>query len=95
MHLPVKEIAREFLVRGQVQGVGFRWFVKKAADELSLKGFVRNEADGRVFVYAAGSEAKLSQLASRLQRGPRFAEVRGVDEREAVVQQCGAFEIEG
>ncbi len=95
MRLPSKEIAQEFVIRGRVQGVGFRWFVKKAADELGLKGFVRNEADGRVFVYAAGSEAKLSQFASRLHQGPRFAEVRGVDEREAVVQQYGAFEIEG
>lgn len=95
MRLPSKEIAREFIVRGRVQAVGFRWFVKKAADELGIKGFVRNEADGRVFVYAAGPEAKLSQLASRLHHGPRFAEVRGVDEREAVVQQYGAFEIEG
>ncbi|MDQ2900752.1 MAG: acylphosphatase [Acidobacteriota bacterium] len=86
--------AREFQVRGRVQGVGFRWFVKKEAHQLGVKGYVRNEADGNVFVYAVGTERQLSQLAARLHRGPRFAEVRGVDEREAAVRKYETFEIE-
>ncbi|MGI8991463.1 MAG: acylphosphatase [Bryobacteraceae bacterium] len=88
-------MAREFIVRGQVQGVGFRWFVKKAADQLGIGGYVRNEADGCVFVYAVGTERQLSQLAGRLRQGPQFAEVRGVDEREAAVRRYDNFEIEG
>lgn len=88
-------MAREFIVRGRVQGVGFRWFVKKAAYQLGVNGFVRNEADGGVFVYAVGTERQLSQLAWRLHQGPQFAEVRGVDEREAAVRNYETFEIEG
>ncbi|MDQ6705340.1 MAG: acylphosphatase [Acidobacteriota bacterium] len=92
MRLP---IAREFVVRGRVQGVGFRWFVKKAAFQLGVNGYVRNEADGCVFVYAVGTERQLSQLAGRLHHGPQSAEVRGVDERAAAVRKYETFEIEG
>ncbi len=82
-------------MRGRVQGVGFRWFAKSAADEIGIRGYARNEADGRVQVYGVGTEAQLSQFAGRLHQGPRFGEVRGVEERDADVRPCDAFEIEG
>ena len=41
-------MTRRFVVSGHVQGVGFRWFVRNAARELRLTGWVRNLADGRV-----------------------------------------------
>ena len=87
-------IAKRFFVRGRVQGVGFRYFVERAAHELGLTGSARNLDDGRVEVYAIGSEEKLSELARRLWKGPRFADVRGVEEQDAVVQQYDAFSIE-
>ena len=89
-----KQMARRWLVRGRVQGVGFRYFAQRAAAELGLAGYVRNLADGRVEVYAAGPEEKLSQLAARLHRGPQWAEVQGVDEQEADFRPCASFEIE-
>ena len=46
--------ARRWLIRGRVQGVGFRYFAQRAAAELGLTGYVRNLDDGRVEVYAAG-----------------------------------------
>ncbi len=49
-------------VTGQVQGVGFRYFVKRNADALSLTGFVRNLPEGQVEVMAEGSHASLEQL---------------------------------
>jgi len=52
--------ARRWLVRGRVQGVGYRWFAQKAAAGLGLSGYARNLDDGRVEVYAAGAEAKLA-----------------------------------
>jgi len=84
--------ARRWFVSGRVQGVGFRWFVEKHAVQLGLRGWVRNEDDGRVQVYAAGKPDQLDRLAALLHQGPRFAEVRGVEEQEASVQQLSSFE---
>jgi len=81
-------------VRGRVQGVGFRYFAQRAAAGLGLTGYARNLDDGRVEVYAAGAEDKLSQLGGLLYRGPRWADVRGVEEQEAAVHHHGAFHIE-
>ncbi|MBZ5577337.1 MAG: acylphosphatase [Acidobacteriia bacterium] len=86
--------ARRWLVRGRVQGVGFRYFAQRAAVELGLTGYVRNLDDGRVEVYAVGPEDKLSEFAGRLHRGPRCAEVHGVDEQESELRLYGSFEIE-
>jgi acylphosphatase len=89
-----KETARRWFVRGRVQGVGYRNFAQKAGAGLGLTGYARNLDDGRVEVYAAGPEEKLSQLAGMLHKGPLWADVRGVEEQEAPVQQYGSFRIE-
>ena len=49
-------------VRGRVQGVGFRWFIVERAEELDLAGWVRNKADGKVEIAAAGPREALMQL---------------------------------
>lgn len=85
--------ARLYRVRGRVQGVGFRYFVEHTANSLGLKGWVRNRDDGDVEVYALGSAAQLSELAGLLWKGPRWAEVRGVDESEATIEQHPVFFI--
>ena len=74
-----------------MQGVGFRYFVEHAANGLGLSGWVRNLDDGDVEVYAAGNAAQLSELAGMLRKGPRWAEVRGVEEAEAPVEQQPGF----
>ncbi len=86
--------ARRWFVRGRVQGVGYRYFAQKSADALGLTGYARNLDDGRVEIYAVGTEEKLEQLAGMLHTGPRWADVRGVEEQEASVQQYGSFRIE-
>jgi acylphosphatase len=86
--------ARRWYVSGRVQGVGFRWFVQNEANRLGLRGWVRNEDDGRVQVYAVGTPEKLNELAGLLYQGPRMADVRGVEEREAAVQQLNSFRSE-
>ena len=86
--------ARRWLVRGRVQGVGYRYFAQKAAAGLGLTGYARNLDDGRVEVYAAGAEAKLDEMAGMLYHGPRWADVRGVEEQECAVQELGSFRIE-
>jgi acylphosphatase len=77
-----------------VQGVGFRWFVEKTAVSIGVRGWVRNEDDGRVQVYGIGTPDQLNQLAAYLHKGPRMAEVRGVEEQEAGMQQLNSFHSE-
>ena len=88
--------ARRFLVRGRVQGVGFRWFVEREAHILGIAGWVRNNFDSSVEVLAQGTRDQLSGLRSRLQQGPRAARVDDVQESEAkAVPGLTTFRIEG
>ena len=87
--------AKRYFIRGRVQGVGFRYFVERVAAELGLTGYTRNLDDGRVEVYAVGTAPKLAELSQRLWKGPRFADVRGVDEEDAVVHRYNSFRIDG
>jgi acylphosphatase len=68
------------VVRGRVQGVGFRAFATRRARELGLKGFARNLADGRgVEVVAEGRRPALEALLAALRLGPSSAHVEAVD----------------
>lgn len=68
-----------YLVRGVVQGVGFRWFVLREAHRLDVRGWVSNMPDGSVEVVAEGPSGSLAQLLQALARGPGAAEVSGVE----------------
>jgi acylphosphatase len=87
-------IARTYQVHGRVQGVGFRYFVKYNADALGVRGLVRNEDDGGVFVYAVGDPAAISALAGAIRKGPLHSAVRTVEEKEAAVEKHSGFRIE-
>jgi acylphosphatase len=89
-------IARRFLVRGRVQGVGFRWFVEREAHILAVAGWVRNNHDGSVEILAQGTRDQLSGLHSRLREGPPAARVDAVEVSEASpVAGLSSFRIEG
>jgi acylphosphatase len=88
------QAARLYFVRGRVQGVGYRDYAQRVASALGLTGYVRNLDDGRVEVCAAGPPDRLSDLAAALRKGPRFSDVRGVDEQEAALQRYADFQIE-
>ena len=85
--------ARRYLVRGRVQGVGFRWFVEKHANAIGVTGYTGNLDDGRVEVYAVGTKQQLDQLSGYLWKGPAMADVRGVDEEEAALEKVSGFRI--
>lgn len=72
------------VVRGRVQGVGFRWFVREAARPLDLAGWVKNRPDGGVEVAADGSEGSIQTLRAALEQGPSGAIVSSVDELEGL-----------
>jgi acylphosphatase len=90
-------IAKRYLIRGRVQGVGFRWFVQREAQMLGITGWVRNNFDGAVEVLACGNDAQLSTLRSRLEKGPRASRVDAVEESAAQPSQqdLANFRIEG
>ena len=73
-------IARRFFVNGMVQGVGFRYFVQRAAAKHQVKGFVRNMPDGRVEAFAQGSENQVDGFRDDLATGPRFSKVVEIEE---------------
>jgi len=68
-----------FLIRGRVQGVGFRWWTRSRARALGLAGSVRNRADGSVEVQVSGEPADIARLEHELRRGPPGAQVEAVD----------------
>jgi acylphosphatase len=69
-------------VKGRVQGVGFRWFVRERARALGLSGWVRNREDGSVEVLAIGAEDALRELRSLVSTGPSGASVSAVEEQQ-------------
>jgi acylphosphatase len=89
-------IARRYIVRGRVQGVGFRWFVDHEARQLGLFGWVRNNVDGTVEALAMGTEHQHAALREKLRQGPRAARVDDLQELPAEpVAGLTTFRIEG
>jgi len=88
---------RRYLVSGVVQGVGFRFFARRAAQRLGLSGWVRNLADGRVETEAEGTPDLLDAYTRELSRGPAGAMVSGVEAVEVSDEGSGAtgFEVRG
>jgi acylphosphatase len=91
-------MVQHFLVKGRVQGVGYRWFVQSEAAHLGLRGWVRNTDDGDVEVLAAGSPAQMQELVLALHRGTRGSRVDRVEVHplaESEGDELQSFQIEG
>ncbi len=89
---------RHYLVKGRVQGVGFRWYVHREAAEIGLRGWVKNTDDGHVEVVVAGEPEQIAELKQALHKGSRGSRVDAVVEHELAEQEAeklGPFEIEG
>jgi acylphosphatase len=84
-----------FIVSGRVQGVGYRYFARRAAVRLGLVGWVRNLPDGTVEAVAEGSGEALAGFAAELRKGPPMASVSAVHESEPQEQTGGlkSFQI--
>lgn len=73
---------KRWLVRGRVQGVGYRWFLLRQAERVGIRGFARNLPDGNVEVVGQGSVAALAEFAQALVAGPPGASVEAVEETD-------------
>jgi acylphosphatase len=74
-----------FMLRGRVQGVGMRVWAKRTADRLELRGWIRNNPDGRVEVNVEGSVDAMRRFRQLLRSGPRLARVVEMIERGPAV----------
>jgi acylphosphatase len=84
------------IIRGRVQGVGFRYFVMRRAGNLGLHGWVRNRPDGSVEVTAEGDETSLARLRQVLECGPSSARIDDIEEEWSEgPPRFQAFEITG
>jgi acylphosphatase len=75
--------AKRLVVRGLVQGVGYRAWMAHRAQKLGLDGWVRNRSDGSVEALLAGDTAAVEELLRLCRRGPRLAEVLSIEEEFA------------
>ena len=70
------------IVKGRVQGVGFRYFTFTTARKLGIKGWVKNLDNGDVEIHAEGDEAIMKEFLAQVYSGPSFASVVDVEVRE-------------
>jgi acylphosphatase len=82
-----------FVVRGRVQGVGYRYFARRSAQAHGLSGFARNLPDGSVEVVAEGGEDALGRLEQALREGPAFAAVDSCERSPAAARGVPGFDI--
>ncbi len=87
--------AYRWTVSGRVQGVGFRWFVLRAAKRFGVTGWVRNLWDGRVEVMGQGTVSILHDFERELQNGPQLSIVEKVEKLEKTAEMglFKSFEI--
>ncbi|HEY1252400.1 MAG TPA: acylphosphatase [Thermoanaerobaculia bacterium] len=86
-------MARRAIVKGRVQGVGYRFFAERAARECGVRGWVRNLPDGSVEAVAEGDDASVARFLARLREGPHGSRVDSLAEEEQTDSGFASFEI--
>lgn len=86
-------IARRYIVTGRVQGVGFRYWTKRMADQRGIAGWVANRRDGAVVVHAEADEEGLRTLSRLLEAGPPASSVSQVAEQDAALTGLAGFSV--
>ena len=83
----------QIIVKGRVQGVWFRKYTFHKAQDLGLKGFVKNDLDGSVYIEAEGDFKQLDQFIDWLYRGSPLSIISSVDYEKRPIENYDAFEI--
>jgi acylphosphatase len=87
-------VRAEIVVNGLVQGVGFRYFVLRQAQNLGVKGYVRNLYTGEVFTVAVGDRSLVEELIKQLKIGPSHAHVKNCRvEWSESIEEFNSFEV--
>ena len=73
-------VARRFVISGEVQGVGFRFFAQRSAARHQVRGYVRNLEDGRVEALAEGPAKAVEEFKLDLAAGPSYSKVEHLEE---------------
>ena len=87
------QIARHLSITGRVQGVFFRAWSRERADELGVKGWIRNRPDGHVEAHVEGEESRVEEMIGRLRIGPPAARVDDLRIWNADVCDFDGFEV--
>jgi acylphosphatase len=82
------------LVKGKVQGVFFRAYTKQKAEELGLRGFVKNNMDGSVYIETEGEENVLREFISWCRKGSPRSKVESVESTTSALVNFSSFKIE-
>ena len=82
-------IARRFLISGEVQGVGFRYFAQRSSAAHQVRGYVKNLEDGRVEILAEGNPKAIEAFRHDLAAGPTYSRVGEIE--ELVVEPSGLY----
>ncbi|MGM5484185.1 MAG: acylphosphatase [Nanobdellota archaeon] len=85
--------AKKVIAKGRVQGVSFRYFIKKNADRLNIKGYVRNLSNGNVEAVFEGEDKNIKEMISLFEKGPSMAFVKKTWEEELNINNYSKFEI--
>ena len=80
-------------INGIVQGVFFRKFVKESAEEIGIRGYVRNLNDGNVELIIEGKDEKVNEMLNRCKKGPKHSEIKDIEIEEIKHQGFDGFKV--
>ena len=80
-------------IKGKVQGVSFRASAKAVADQLGIRGSVRNQPDGSVFIEAEAEPVLLDMFLDFCKEGPEYGEVESIETNEGELKNYRNFEV--
>jgi acylphosphatase len=85
--------AIRLLITGSLQSMFFKNFIKQHADANNVRGFLRNLEDGRIEIFLEGDSANVDSVSSICKRGPKYAQIREVQEKNEKLQDFKEFKI--
>ena len=80
-------------IKGTVQGIFFRQFIKDNAERNNVRGFVRNLEDGRVEVFIEGNQEEVEKMIELCKKGPKHSRIENVEIKEEKFQDFKEFKI--